>query len=482
MKKNFLAMTALAAMLFAGCTSSDELTTLESIKQAENAPTPISFGTYMGRTTTRATGGAIGNIITDATLQSRGFGVFAYYTGTKTYDQTQYYDGGTIADGNKLVPNFMWNQSVTYSGGWTYSPVKYWPNEIQNADVDQQTPAAQGGSNYGGKLSFFAYAPYLASTSADDGIIGISQKGDKGDPKITYKVGAIANFVDLLWGTKGSTATSVISGGDAGNTGVDDNADGQKHYTEALLTGKVTNSDLTKQELDGNVEFAFKHALAKFGGYEGLEIKVDADAITDGTLAQTVDGSGNATDGTKVTVKSITINAKAKNSDASAYYTDQAGTFNLATGEWNITSSTGTPAAEWTYTISGDKLNTAIKDVAGNWGAQPNGVRVAAQKVYSSASVEEPIIFIPGTRPELTVTVDYMVRTKDDNLELGYSEVEQIITRTITFGSVVDLNKYYKLLIRLGLTEINFNATVSAWDDASGGGAGTEINLPLNVN
>ena len=54
MKKSLLAMTVLAAMLFAGCTSSDEITTLESIKQAENAPTAIEFGTYVGRTGTRS--------------------------------------------------------------------------------------------------------------------------------------------------------------------------------------------------------------------------------------------------------------------------------------------------------------------------------------------------------------------------------------------------------------------------------------------
>jgi outer membrane lipoprotein SlyB len=48
MKKNFLAITALAAVLFAGCTSSDELTTLESIKTADNTPTPVQFGTVHG--------------------------------------------------------------------------------------------------------------------------------------------------------------------------------------------------------------------------------------------------------------------------------------------------------------------------------------------------------------------------------------------------------------------------------------------------
>ena len=68
MKKTFLAITALAAMLFAGCTSSDELTTLESIKTADNTPTPVQFGTYMGRGgTTRA--GVEGQIDTNDKLR-----------------------------------------------------------------------------------------------------------------------------------------------------------------------------------------------------------------------------------------------------------------------------------------------------------------------------------------------------------------------------------------------------------------------------
>ena len=67
MKKTFLAMTALAAMLFAGCTSSDDLTTRETITKANEAATPINFGTYMGKTGTRA--GVEGDIISSDVLK-----------------------------------------------------------------------------------------------------------------------------------------------------------------------------------------------------------------------------------------------------------------------------------------------------------------------------------------------------------------------------------------------------------------------------
>lgn len=45
-------------------------------------------------------------------------GVYAYYTGSRNMQKTD-------------TPNFMCNQKVTRTEGsstWTYSPLKYWPN------------------------------------------------------------------------------------------------------------------------------------------------------------------------------------------------------------------------------------------------------------------------------------------------------------------------------------------------------------------
>ena len=125
-------------------------------------------------------------------------------------------------------------------------------------------------------------------------------------------------------------------------------------------------------------------------------------------------------------------------------------------------------------------LNTTIKDKeADTYANQPAGVNGTAAFVYANAETN-PVIFIPGTRPELTITIDYMVRTEDPNLNTGYSEVGQQITKTVTFGSVVELNKFYTLLIHLGLTSVKFTATTADW--VSDGGSATEIELPLNVN
>lgn len=107
-----------------------------------------------------------------------GFGVFAYYTGASGW--------GTV--GSSTTPNFMYNQQVTYSSGWTYTPVKYWPN----AD--------------GEKVSFFAYAPYTSNTT------GFSTNTDAGAPIISYTWGTTNDLlydkqIDQVKGTVSSAVT-----------------------------------------------------------------------------------------------------------------------------------------------------------------------------------------------------------------------------------------------------------------------------------
>ena len=63
-------------------------------------------------------------------------GVYAYYHDNTTWSAA-------------AVPNFMWNQQATClekGGNFSYSPLKYWPNESDD------------------KLSFIAYFPYTAES------------------------------------------------------------------------------------------------------------------------------------------------------------------------------------------------------------------------------------------------------------------------------------------------------------------------------
>ena len=194
--------------------------------------------------------GSTGAIDTDKLKTSGyGFGVFAYYTGTSTYDATQYNN----ADPKKLA-NFMYNQKVewktesTYegyvngsgtgasAGAWIYTPIKYWPNEISStantADDDQDNDAANnqatGSGDFGGNVSYFAYAPYVKAASpaagsvdnAEWGITGFSRNTTAGDPIVKYVVDFHpSTSVDLLWGVAADEnykgMNTIPSGGEA---------------------------------------------------------------------------------------------------------------------------------------------------------------------------------------------------------------------------------------------------------------------------
>ncbi len=148
---------AFAALAFAGCSQDDTFSASPAANQL------IGFDTYVGRdAVSRA------DVITEDNIGEKGFGVFAYYTGQKSFDD--YMTGAS----NKN-PNFMNNEHVYWITNvspyrWDYTPGKYWPN------------------NDGDKVSFFAYAPYIEGTTLGN------------DQTIKFTVASdIENQVDLLW-------------------------------------------------------------------------------------------------------------------------------------------------------------------------------------------------------------------------------------------------------------------------------------------
>lgn len=194
-KKLFLGLMAAAAVSFTAC-QKDEV--LNEVPQDQ----PIEFGTYVGRGALTKVNTSIDNV---GELAEKHFGVFAYYTQTGNYSITE------------SPINFMYNQEVkgtasnaTYN--WTYSPVKYWPN------------------NPGEKISFFAYAPFDINGGADNiTAIELQATNSTGDPKVTYIVQEDCNkHVDLVY-------------------------------------SKSNNIDLTKQTIEGTVKFDFAHALSRIG-------------------------------------------------------------------------------------------------------------------------------------------------------------------------------------------------------------------------
>lgn len=455
MKKLFIFATA--AIAFASCSESD-LGNIAQENTLEQA-TAVSFGTYMGESATRA--GTTGSITT-ASLQTGthaadGFAVFAFNTGTSNWETA----------GSSTAPNFMYNQQVTYSGGnWTYDPIKYWPNGIDaaNAANTPSNTATDGGTP---KLSFFAYAPYVAATAstgvvtpAENGIIGLTANNVNGDPKVTYKFksGSLTETdnVDLLWGLAGTTGYSQ-----ANNSPI-----------SGLTVGTDYNVDITKTNTDEKIKFYFKHALAKIGGAtsttaSGLKVVADIDDNGSGLT-----GNGTVDSKTLITINSITIANGTSGSPATSTVKG-GGVFDIATGTWDLTTTASDPI-EFSNVYASDDATTSknaaiwepatTPTYAGGWSM--TGVQTGtAQNVFSD--VTDAIYVIPGAGQTLTVTVQYTVRTNDANLAAGKTEVVQTITNNVNIGAL-ESNKAYTLVMHLGLTSIKFAAEVAQWNSNDG--------------
>lgn len=152
-------LTALAlSLLLAACSADNDAPGIPP-----EGDIPIGFaGTVEEEAHTRS------NDLTTTSLLS--MGIFASYTGSSNW---------TVAD----APNFMFNQPVTRtdaSSPWTYSPVRYWPN------------------NEADKLSFFAYAPYVKEASGSNPAFA-GDATTPGYPSLGYTVPTKeADQIDLL--------------------------------------------------------------------------------------------------------------------------------------------------------------------------------------------------------------------------------------------------------------------------------------------
>lgn len=226
MKKCMLiSALALAALATTSCSN-------EETKAIEPQSNAIEFGTYLGRDAVSR-----GTVLDLGGLKSKGFGVFGYYT------QTSDYASNTAA-------NFMFDQAVNYSASaWSYSPVKYWPN------------------NQGEKVTFLAYAP-----TTTDSHIELPTGFDKTkaeDAKIKFTVdGTVGSQVDFLVADK--------------------------------------QENLTKQATTGTVKFNFKHALSRIG----FTVEAMVDKVNDDATGTPDDGSVTSdaiATGTTITIESLEL-------------------------------------------------------------------------------------------------------------------------------------------------------------------------------
>lgn len=418
-------LAAAAALVLCACAK------VETVKN--EAPEAVGFSVYTGKATKAVSGTDFGTI-TNSELQAstKGFGVFAYYTDAADYTSS-------------TKANFMYNQQVKYSAGaWTYSPVKYWPNEHGASATSTDTD----------KLTFLAYAPFVAnkaiatdkgvsitdkdgSAAADEGIIAMTANNVAGDATLTFKVPASAEEqIDLLYGVLGATYVDV-----EGNT---------------IGTAGEPMKNLTKQKTDGNVSILFKHALAKFV----IDIKDVVDAEDPDT------NEDPASDNTKVVVKSV----KLKGANIGTQ-----GDLNLYTGGWNLTTS----SAEYSVPLPS---NISVADA-------PTTYPTIAGVIETGLANKINLMLIPATATTTTVTsveIIYYVCTQDSQLDGQVSVVENKISKTFDIDPSTDGNqpleivmgKQYNLNLLLGLTSIELDASVEPWTVDST----NNVDLPKNVD
>lgn len=492
-----LSFFAAALMTLAGCSSDGTSANADITPTPATNQVPVAFGTYLG-TSTRA--GQTGDMTKDV-LASEGFGVFAYYTGVDTYQSHR---------NTSAKPDFMYNTKVsgtTSTSGtttWSYSPLRYWPNPTNSNDEIKNQ-----------HVSFFAYAPYVSAGAGNYGITALPANDKVGDPILTYDTTPASDgkTVDLLWGTANNSGS--IATGEGYQTTTEDN--NGKAYDEngEITDGTKVNADLSKQTINGQVKFLFKHALAKFGGYSPApSTGANKSGVTIDLISDAIEGTSADIDfnTTRVVIDAFTIETKGV--DANGDTTDLAttGKFNLVTGKWDLTGATTkanmqtvsgtavpftlpgtTSTATLNPTLASPKMTAAVinSDSTAWSDAMPEGVTTTAKNIYANGDNDGSILVFPGQKPQFIITIYYHVYTLDKALALGYSAVNTIVKRTVTFDNAFDVNKKYNLAIHLGLTSVKFDATVEDWTDTNSGSTGTgsgtstetkTVNMPINVS
>ena len=418
MKKIFT-LAAVAALVLSACA---KIETEKVIVDDE----PIGFGVYVPQATKA---GDAGTITTDGTgstvsLQTVGFGVFATYSNGGNYAAT-------------IGPNFMYNTKVS-TASWTYSPVKYWPNETIDDHNGATGPAAAD------KLSFFAYAPHVAATASTgavtpstEGITALTTNAATTDPKVSFTVATDPKkAVDLLWAVAPANFTYK-----------------DVHNADVTVTEGMPLLNLTKPAHDYVIRFNFKHATSRLG----LKIVGAFDQVAEG---------GTLDNKTKVTVKEIKL------VDVPAYTSAVLNLNNTAAGVPLWEGTTGTTA---TFTVDGTNLNSTIKDSGTDEVQTVEGVTASEKNVFVDNNTFFTLIPKAGST-DVKVQITYYVTTEDDDLKGGFSRVENVITKTVNFASGFAAGKANTIKITLGLTSVKLDAVVENWDVL----AASNVDLPIN--
>lgn len=390
MKQNyFMGLIACAALTMTGC-SNDEINAPQQ-SQGNNA---IEFSTYLGRNAQ----GSRGTETSTTSIQTSGFGVLAYYTDTANFS----------ADTNK--PNFMWNQKVTHNGAnWEYTPIKYWPTKV------------------GDKVSFFAYAPYVASGNA--------------------------NGIVLSGNSATGTPTATITLPDDLSQTID--------FVAAVQMNKTHDN---AENANNNVRFTLKHEMTR----------VKVQAKLDKSVYNT--DASNTQNKTFVVIKDVKFNNNL-NFYKSGIYTFS--TDDSKRGKWApVTNDSKTTSLDLNKAMEAETIK-ANGAKSGNYKTGIQGVRLVDTTEKALFKNKEYLYLIPvpiNSGDGSTATIEYDIVTEDSNLVKGYSCTSATKTVSLPAGAFQQ-GKSYNYTFIINLDEIVLDATVEKWDETA---SDSNIDVPYS--
>ena len=379
-------MAAASALMLTACSSeSDVLQNTTQSQQTAVVEQAVGFDVYTPAATNVTRSGQVGTMTTDRLQRTEanggGFGVYAYLVADTdpAAEATSYKPSRTTP----IAPNFMVNEKVLWNPtnqGWYYNPLKYWPNETNN---DSQNTNASMESITGNKhldrLTFFAYAPYVAlelTNNTEPGIGLLTQNDGKlqdgSDNVIEASVGYRASLddpekvVDLLWGVApaGGLSYTAVNG------------------TTVKVNEGEPLIDMTKPDVNTTMKFLFNHALARIG----INVVAAVDQVGAG-------GDLN-TEKTRITIDNVTLTGKfgetgVLNLDNPKANVANWANINTTTNDNVITSSTKEIEGSTTLTLSADAgtiargLRYVGEHTFGSFSAQNEGVTTTKQDLIT---------------------------------------------------------------------------------------------------
>lgn len=433
MKKYFF-LAAAAAMMLSACSDQRELDYLTN-------DIPLTIGYSLGElnspsANTRANGNDIQNsaILNDATNSHiNAVGIFVLKEGEKTHTTTEKYERFNVTSTTLTSSNPT--TGFTALGVATADALYYPESKTQKIDI-------------------YAYAPYKTGTVSDITTpFSINTSTDQTD---------IDDYMasDVLWGCVG-TGTYVEQAGYDGTTGYTPEGPYHKLGYTASVNEVSANQYMTikKNETSGSPTYTAD------GQHDAYYFKYDATGPNKANTATVVVPMLHR--GSKIVVNLVPggmEKSKLKNAVVKFNVDYTAGSLNMSTGEYSVTSGTATPAASTPITLTdhlGIKTQSATADEEGV------ATVTTANDAYTCSAV-----IVPQT---LAVTNDggdgsiITIDLKSDQTSSATTTATYAYKTNSTTDPEFESGKVYTYNITVQATGLTVTTSVSAWVDATSG-------------